>query len=166
MGAIGQFIRQARRRRVFRVAALYVIAAWVILQLADILLPAWNIPETAKLYVVIGAISGFPLALTFSGYYDIASQGIVRTAPAQADIEIDLSLRRSDYLILPVFVPVASAATYALVNRVLETSTQQEDTTIEKSVSEKSIAILPFDNRSSDPENAYFADEIHDNPLL
>lgn len=165
MSRIGQFIAETRRRRVFRVAALYIIAAWVILQIADVLFPTWNIPDSAKQYVLIGALLGFPLALVFGWIYDITSQGIVRTPPAQPGLEIDLTLRRSDYLILSTFVLVAGAVTVGLVDRILETPVEQEIIAGERSISAKSIAVLPFENRSPDPENAYFADGMHDDLL-
>ena len=59
-------IDEFRRRGVLRVAALYVIAAWLIIQVADVFFPAWNIPETALRYLLVAAIVGFPIAIVFS----------------------------------------------------------------------------------------------------
>jgi hypothetical protein len=90
-----------RRRHVFRVAALYVVAAWLLLQIADVIFPGLGIPETAIRYVLIGAIVGFPIALIIGWMYEVTPQGIVRTAPlSETDQAPDLSLRGTDYIFL------------------------------------------------------------------
>ena len=76
-----KFIHELRRRRVFQTAAIYIVAAWIILQVADLAFPGLDIPENAIRYVWIGAFLGFPIALVFGWRYQITSQGIVRTAP-------------------------------------------------------------------------------------
>ena len=68
----------------FRVAALYIVAAWVVIQVAQVGFPGLGIPEAAIRYVFIGAFVGFPLALIFGWSYDITPRGIVRTPPATA----------------------------------------------------------------------------------
>ena len=70
-----------RRRHVFRVVALYIVGAWLLLQLADVTFPGLGIPETAIRFVIICVIVGFPIALVFGWMYEITPQGIVRTAP-------------------------------------------------------------------------------------
>ncbi|MEE9142302.1 MAG: hypothetical protein V3U59_06285, partial [Gammaproteobacteria bacterium] len=74
-------LRELRRRRVFQTAAIYIVAAWVILQVADLAFPGLGILEEAIRFVWIGAFVGFPLALLFAWRYQITRQGIVRTAP-------------------------------------------------------------------------------------
>ncbi len=71
-------IDELRRRGVLRVAALYVIAAWLIIQVADVFFPAWGIPDAALRYLLIAAFLGFPIALLFGWMYDITMAGIVR----------------------------------------------------------------------------------------
>jgi hypothetical protein len=78
-------IDEFRRRGVLRVAALYVIAAWLIIQVADVFFPAWGIPESALRYLLTAAIFGFPIAIVFGWMYDITASGIVRTAAAGID---------------------------------------------------------------------------------
>jgi hypothetical protein len=97
-----------RRRHVFRVAALYVVAAWLLLQIADVIFPGLGIPETAIRYVLIGAIVGFPIALIIGWMYEVTPQGIVRTAPlSETDQAPDLSLRGTDYIFLSALALVA-----------------------------------------------------------
>ena len=94
-------IDEFRRRGVLRVAALYVIASWLIIQVADVFFPAWNIPETALRYLLVAAIVGFPIAIVFSWMYDITATGIVRTPAAGVAADAPSApLRRSDHLTL------------------------------------------------------------------
>ena len=81
MARLGKIVRELRRRRVFRLAGIYVISAWVAVQVASEAFPGLGIPEAAIRFVWLGAILGFPLALIFGWFYDITSQGIVRTLP-------------------------------------------------------------------------------------
>ena len=77
--SITAFLKEARRRRVFRVAALYIVAAWIALQAADLAFPGLSIPESAIRYVWMGAILGLPVALFFGWRYDIIGGRIIRT---------------------------------------------------------------------------------------
>ncbi len=69
-------IRELRRRGVFRAAGLYIAATWLLLQIADVVFPAFDIPDSALRYILFGAVVGFPLAMLFSWFYDISSEGI------------------------------------------------------------------------------------------
>lgn len=79
-----QLLHELRRRRVFHTAALYVIGAWVALQVADLAFPGMGIREEAIRYVWIGALLGLPLALLFAWRYQISGRGAVgsRTVPS------------------------------------------------------------------------------------
>ena len=97
-------LQELRRRKVFRLAALYIVGAWVVLQVADLAFESWDIASSALRYIWLGAILGFPIVLVFGWRYDITAHGLVRTPPADAGTQIDLSLRRSDYLILALLI--------------------------------------------------------------
>ena len=90
---------ELRRRKVLRSAALYVVAAWVALQVADLAFPGLRVPEEAIRYVWIAALVGLPLALLFAWRYQVTGGGIVRTAPGSAP-DATLPLRRGDYVVL------------------------------------------------------------------
>lgn len=140
--SIREFLKEARRRRVFRVAALYIVGAWVVLQAADLAFPGLNIPESAIRYVWIGAIVGFPIALGFSWRYDVVGGRIVRTKDSGS--EADLPLQRADYLILSILVVVVAAMTVGLVTEISGT---QEPVAIQRFagfIKPNSIAVLPF----------------------
>jgi len=147
---------------VFRVIALYIVGAWLLLQIADVVFPGLGIPETAIRYVIIGAIVGFPIALVFGWMYEITPQGIVRTAPlSETDQGPDLSLRNADYVILGALSLVAASVTYGLIVKLGDVA-EIEPASVERMAfplpDKPSIAVLPFDNMSGDPEQEYFVD--------
>ena len=108
-----------RRRHVFRVAALYIVGAWMLLQIADVIFPGLGIPEAAIRYVMIAALVGFPIALVIGWMYEFTPDGIVRTAALSESARVsDLSLRGTDYVILSAMVLVAVSVTYGLIVRL------------------------------------------------
>ena len=125
--SLSDFLKEARRRRVFRVSALYIVAAWVVLQVADLAIESWGLPSSGLRYVWISALIGFPLAIIFGWTYDIRDGGIVRTLPRQSGDKLDLSLGRSDYLLLGAMAIVLVAVIYGTIKRVqLEGSVDPE----------------------------------------
>jgi len=141
----GGFLEEVKRRKVYRVAAAYIIAAGAIIQLASVVFPAWDLPNWALRLVIVLLLIGFPLALVLGWAYDITSHGIRATPGAH----------RRAYVILLVAtgVIISAAAGFFLLPRV--TATQID----------KSIAVLPFENLSKDEENAFFASGVQDEIL-
>jgi TolB-like protein/Flp pilus assembly protein TadD len=148
--AMTGFFEEVRRRKVYRVAAAYIIAAAGIIQLGSAALPAWELPNWVLRLVIVLLLMGFPIALILAWAYDITAQG-VRATPAPA---LPGSHRRRNILMLAATgVIISAAAGFFLLPRV---SAHKCD---------KSIAVLPFQNLSDDKENAYFADGIQDDVL-
>ena len=85
MAGLAQLFKELHRRRVFRVAGIYVVAAWVAVQVFSEVFPALDIPAEAIRFVWAGAILAFLLALMFSWFYDLTPAGIVRTPSAEHD---------------------------------------------------------------------------------
>jgi TolB-like protein len=150
------FLQELRRRKVFRLAALYIVGAWVVLQVADLAFESWDIASSALRYVWLGAILGFPVALIFGWRYDITTHGIVRTPPADAGAQIDLSLRRADHIILALLMVVAVGVIYQLTIQINDSRSPGFEETVQQDVEPNSIAVLPLENLSGDPEQAYF----------
>ena len=144
------FFEEVKRRKVYRVAAAYIIAAGGIIQLASATFPAWELPNWSLRLVILLLLVGFPIALILAWAFDITPQGI-RTA---ADIAAPRTRRRRNIIMLIVTGVVISAATgFFLLPRVAAHKV------------DKSIAVLPFENLSDEKENAYFADGIQDDVL-
>lgn len=152
---------ELRRRKVFRLAALYIVGAWVVLQVADLAFESWEIASSALRFIWLGAFLGFPIALVFGWRYDITAHGIVRTPPADAGTQVDLSLRRSDYLILALLVAVAIGVIYPLTIQIGDSRSPQQGFT-QQEFDVNSIAVLPLENLSGDPDQAYFVSGMQD----
>src|SRR5438034_11849380 len=75
------FFEEVKRRKVYRVAAAYVIAAGAIIQLASAAFPAWELPNWALRLVIMLLLLGFPIALILAWAYDITAQGVRATPP-------------------------------------------------------------------------------------
>ncbi|PYK34876.1 MAG: hypothetical protein DME54_07015 [Verrucomicrobia bacterium] len=144
------FLEEVKRRKVYRVAAAYVIAAGGIIQLASAAFPAWELPNWALRLVIVLLLLGFPIALILAWAYDITAEG-VRPTPA---IAAPRSHRRRNVIMLVATgVAVSAAAGFFLLPRVAAHKI------------DKSIAVLPFENLSDEKQNAYFADGIQDDVL-
>jgi TolB-like protein/Tfp pilus assembly protein PilF len=159
------FLQELRRRKVFRLAALYIVGAWVVLQVADLAFESWDITSLALRYVWLGAILGFPVALIFGWRYDITTQGIVRTPPTDTGTQLDLSLRRSDYLILALIMVVAIAVIYPITIRISDSRAPHLEETTQQEIEPNSIAVLPFVNMSGELAQEYFSDGMSEELL-
>jgi TolB-like protein/tetratricopeptide (TPR) repeat protein len=152
-----------RRRRIFRTAALYIVGTWLVMQVADVVFPAIDIPERAIRYVLVAALLGFPAALVFSWFYDVGVHGIRRTAPlGSVESGTAQQLRRSDFLILTALVGVVVAIIYNAVGNVVEAPSQ-----VQQSVREgpPMLAVLPFVSASLEGDSKFFATGVHDDLL-
>ncbi len=161
MVGLTRVLKEARRRRVFRTAGIYVVAAWVAVQVFSEVFPALDIPASAIRFIWLGALIGLPIAIVFGWFYDLTADGIVRTAPAIVVDNADLELRKTDYVLLAALAIAASTAIFQLSERVNEQGTLTERSFIGKADS-ISIAVLPLENLSGDSAQVYFVNGIHD----
>lgn len=148
------FIAECHRRRVFRVAALYVVGAWIVLQVADLALESWDIPAVALRYVWFGAILGFPFALIFGWRFDIVGGRIIHTP--DSDAPTDISLHRADYVVLSALTAVVIATVYGVGTEISAVRVPGYDEVMATSIDPKSIAVLPFVDTSPDQDGAEF----------
>jgi len=145
------FFEEVKRRKVYRVAVAYVIAAGGIIQLGSAAFPAWELPNWALRLVIVLLLVGFPIALILAWAFDVTPQGI-RATP---DVAVPrIRRRRNVIMLVATGVIVSAIAGFFLLPRI--SSAHKID---------KSIAVLPFENLSDDKENAYFADGIQDDVL-
>jgi TolB-like protein/Flp pilus assembly protein TadD len=144
------FFEEVQRRKVYRVAAAYVIAAGFIIQIGSAVFPAWELPNWAFRLVVVLLLIGFPISLILAWAYDVTPQGIRATPTASAP---GVHRRRNLIMLIATGVMVSAAAGFFLLPRAAAHKI------------DKSIAVLPFENRSAEKENAFFADGIQDDIL-
>src|SRR5213596_2012457 len=142
------FFEELQRRKVYRVAAAYIIAAGFIIQIGSAVFPAWELPNWTLRLVIVLLLVGFPVALILAWAYDVTPQGIQATAKVPGRHR-----RRNIILLVAGGAIISTAAGFFLLPRA---SAHKID---------KSIAVLPFQNLSAQKENAYFADGIQNEIL-
>ena len=150
---------ELKRRNVYRAAVAYGVVAWFLTQLTTQVFPFFEIPNSAVRFVVIALAAGFPIAMLLSWLYELTPQGILRTEdldPAQARSVQRASGRILDFIIIGVLVLVIVMLIVGRLPFYRQTG---------ESMSQKSIAVLPFKNLSEDKANAYFAEGIQDEIL-
>jgi TolB-like protein len=155
MGTVAGFFAEAHRRRVFRTGGLYIVGAWVLLQVAALALQALELPDALLSYFWLAAIVGFPIALLFGWYYEITAGGIRRTPPGSSPDSETLSLKIPDYLIISALAIVAAVVAAGIFDRArIESDSLIYDPA--------SIAVLPLTDLSGDEDQAYFSAGMHD----
>ncbi|MGD8425529.1 MAG: hypothetical protein PVH13_09815, partial [Gammaproteobacteria bacterium] len=166
------FVRELRRRRVFRTAGIYIVGAWLLLQVADVLFPGWGLPDAAVNALFFAAVIGFPVALVFGWFYDVTTHGIVRTPSADEEGgDAPLPLQRRDYLILASLGIVAAVIAFDATREIVETPRVDESAAGPAERPDlaaklpNSIAVLPFANISNDPDNEVFCDGVSEEIL-
>jgi TolB-like protein/Tfp pilus assembly protein PilF len=163
---LGNFFSELKRRNVYKVAVAYVIAAWLIIQAASILLPTFEAPTWVMKVIVMLLVLGFPAALIFSWAFEMTPEGIVR----ESDVDVGKSItHHTGRKIVALTIVLAIIAAGLFVFRMVRTKSASTTSVVERAaasvVPNKSIAVLPFDNLSRDPENAYFCEGVQDEIL-
>jgi len=148
--ALPGFFEEVRRRKVYRVAAGYVIAAGGIIQLASAAFPAWELPSWTLRVLIVSLLMGFPVALMLAWAFDITPDGIQVTPDGTTSKS---HTRRNMILLIAGGLILSAAAGLFLLPRVAAHKI------------DRSIAVLPFQNLSDEKENAYFADGVQDDLL-
>ena len=144
------FFEEAKQRKVYRVAAAYIIAAAGVIQMASAAFPAWELPNWGLRLVIVLLLLGFPVALMLGWAYDITAQGLEVTPTTAVP---RAHRRRNIIMLVATGVTISAAAGFFLLPRV---SARKID---------KSIAVLPFENLSEEKTNAFFADGMQDEIL-
>ena len=155
------FFSELKRRNVYKVAVAYAIVGWVIAQIATQIFPFLEIPNwIIRLIIVLIAI-GFPIALIIAWAFEATPEGIKRTEVADA---MPVTRRRRKHAWIYVVV-IGALVSIALFLAGRYTLSRQDGRPGSPSLPEKSIAVLPFDNLSRDPDNAFFAEGVQDEIL-
>jgi len=154
------------RRRVIRAVTIYVVAMWPVIQIADILSPALNLPTSSMQLLLFIFVTGFPVVLILAWLFNITPKGVVRVSVDGADagdIEQSLIGRKTEILIICLLL-LAVAVLFIIQNTIeLEVESGSEPiavTTPEVNNSILSIAVLPFVSFSEDKKDQFFADGL------
>ncbi len=163
---MSSLISELKRRNVFRVAVLYGIVAWVLIQVVDVVMPRLGIPEWGITLVIVLLAIGLPIALIFAWAFELTPEGIKRTREVDPDTSITPHTgHKLNHLIIGV---LGIAVTYLLVDKFfLEDTTDPGASQVQvvEMPSLTSIAVLPFVDMSPDKDQEYFTDGISEELL-
>ena len=157
------FFAELRRRNVYKVAVAYAVVAWLLIQAASIFFPAFDAPPWVMKIFIIVIIFGFPVALIFSWAFEITPEGIKLESEIEPNKSIAQGTGRKIVAVTIALAVVAAGLFVYQVGRIRSTITPRQSEAA--TVSKKSIAVLPFDNLSRDPDNAYFCEGVQDEIL-
>ncbi len=164
------FFAELKRRNVIRMAGLYLVGAWLLTQVASTIFPMYGAPEWLPRSIVTLLAIGFVPALIFSWIFELTPEGLKRDAEVPLEQSIAPQTgRRMDRMII---VAMALALGYFAFDKFALTPRREAALVAgaapgepKSIISAKSIAVLPFENLSSDKENAYFTDGVQDEIL-
>ena len=150
-----KFLTELKRRNVYKVAIAYGVVAWLLMQVASQIFPFFEIPNWAVRLVVLLLVIGFPVAMILAWAFELTPEGVKRTEVAD---ELPRKSEQKRAWIYVVIITGVAAAGFFFFGRYTSSKRGAE-------MSEKSIAVLPFENRSEDKANAYFAEGVQDEIL-
>jgi TolB-like protein/Flp pilus assembly protein TadD len=163
---------ELKRRNVFRVALVYIVAAWLLLQVADVVLNNIESPNWVFQTILLLVTLGFPFAVIFAWAFELTPEGLKKEKDVDRSQSItQVTGRKLDFTIIAVLV--LALGYFAYDKFVIDSgqgetpataSTQAEESS-ETDTPEMSIAVLPFVNMSSDPEQEFFSDGISEELL-
>lgn len=159
--------RELRRRKVFRVSAAYAVAAWVLVQIAAVVLPAFDAPHWILRAFIILVALGFPLAVVLAWAFEVTPNGVRRTQPEHGDAP-PLKSYVFEFTVVGILVVVIGVSLYRLgLPEMVFSDPAAVDVTapVPGFNGRAAIAVLPFANMSKDPEQEYFADGIAEDIL-
>jgi len=174
------FFEELKRRNVFRVAIGYIITAWLLLQVVDLVLENIHAPDWVIQVFMLALAVGFPLAIFFAWAFEMTPDGVKRESEVdrsksiapQTGRKMDRNIIIAMALALAYFAydkfsgpEPASPPQSAQVAGVSAEKSTESVTTAVLNPQDKSIAVLPLVNRSVQPEDAFFAEGLHDELL-
>jgi len=164
------FFEELMRRNVVRVGVVYLITAWLLAQVADLMLENFHAPDWVIQAILVVLIIGFPLAVIFAWAFEMTPEGIKKEKNVDRTQSIThVTKRKLDFTIIGI---LALAVVFLLADRFVNVPvtpavpesavTAEQEAPAEQA---KSVAVLPFVNMSSDPEQEYFSDGISEEIL-
>ena len=157
----GSLIQELKRRNVFRVAAIYIVVSWLLIQIGDVIFPALRLPDWTTTMLVAFLLLGLPVAIIFAWAFELTPDGVVRTTDVPEEQSItQVTGQKINHMIIGVLV----VAVIVLLVKLFWLPDASAPRTIQHD--DRSIALLPFKNQSASAENAeFFAGGLHDELL-
>ncbi len=154
------FLGEIKRRKVFQVAAVYLVVAWLIMQIVDVVSGPLLLPDLfARIVIVVLAI-GFPITVLISWAFDLTPEGVVKDQGTSQKRG-----RRIEYALIGLLILATGWVLYRVELTAPDPSVETVADVIQRDVLPNSVAVIPFENISPDPDDAYFAIGIHEKIL-
>ena len=155
---------ELKRRNVFRVGIAYIVIAWLIVQVLDVMLPTFGAPDWVQKVLILIVALGLPISLLFAWAYEMTPQGVMKTEDVNRSDSITSSTgQRLNYVVIAVLIMALGFFIWERQQLVVDSGSSVSDTiqsVADKNLDKRSIAVLPFVNMSSDPEQEWFADGL------
>ncbi len=154
------FWQELKRRKVVRVITVYAAAAFVILELVDIVAPSLGLPSWTLNLIIVLLCIGFILSIILSWIYDITPEGVLKTKPVAKDQKVEIRPTSNIWKIIS-YLSIVVIIGLIILNVV-------DDKKKTKNIAglDKSIAVLPFDNMSTEEEYSHYGDAITDEIIM
>ncbi len=160
---MGHLFDELKRRNVIRVAVAYVVAAWLVLQVADLVLENISAPDWIMQVFMLAFALGFPLVLIFSWVYELTAQGLKREHEVDRDQSITRSTgRKLDLITIAMLIAVVL---FVLYERTISPDATDSDPVGAAAITDKSVAVLAFQDLSAEGDHAYFAEGLSEELL-
>jgi TolB-like protein/Tfp pilus assembly protein PilF len=157
------FLTELKRRKVYRVAVAYAIVAWLLIQAASILFPTFEAPPWVMKVFVTAVILGCPVALILAWAFELTPEGIRRAEEAAPrESKAPKAGRKWTTIIVAAAMLAAALLAFQFARTRKPATAELAKQTAPTASLDKSVAVLPFENLSSDKENAFFAQGIQD----
>jgi hypothetical protein len=159
---IASFFSELKRRNVYKVAVACAVVSWLVIQAASLLLATFEAPPWAMKVFVIAVVLGFPVALVLAWAFELTPEGI----KLESEVPPEQSIRRkTGRKIVAITVALAVIAAGLFLFQIIRARSKSPAAQVSQELSNKSIAVLPFENLSRDPNNAYFCEGVQDEIL-
>jgi TolB-like protein/Tfp pilus assembly protein PilF len=158
---MNSFCRELKQRKVYRVALGYAVVAWLVIQIGATVMPAYHVPEWILPIFITAIALGFSVALLLAWAFEVKG-GVIEKTSDSTGVPSTANKRRVWLLAaIGLIISALAVGAYWIWHPWGKTSIASEASTAAMpAIREKSIAVLPFENLSRDPDNAYFADGI------
>jgi TolB-like protein/Tfp pilus assembly protein PilF len=156
------FFAELKRRNVYKVAVAYIVAGWALAQGIAQVFPVFDVPNWIVRLIVLLIVIGFPIALILAWAFEFTPEGIKRTETADA-MPATAHQKKHAWIYIVVIGALLSVGLFFLGRYTAKSGAPRQSEAA--TVPQKSIAVLPFDNLSRDPDNAYFCEGVQDEIL-